>query len=48
MPPRAIALKRLKAKIIPLNNVRQLAVLLDNGDPDRLVGEELTIHHYIK
>ena len=45
---KAIALKRLKPKIIRLNNVRQLGVLLDSGDPDRIVGEELSVRHYIK
>jgi hypothetical protein len=45
---KATALKRMKAKIVRLNRVQQQGILLDNGEQDRIVGEELSIHHLIK
>ena len=44
----ATALKRFNTKIVQLNSVQQQGILLDNGDQDRIVGEELSIHHFIK
>jgi len=37
----------LKAKIIGLHSVQRHGILLDSGDPDRIVGEELSIHLFI-
>jgi hypothetical protein len=44
---KATTLKRLKAKIIRPHSIQQQGILLDNGDPDKIVGEELSIHNFI-
>ena len=44
---KATALKRLMAKIIRLHSIQQQGIILDNGYPDRIVGEELSTHHFI-
>jgi hypothetical protein len=44
---KAVALKRLKANRIRLNSLQKMGVLLDNADPGRIVGEDLSIYHYI-
>jgi arginine deiminase len=40
-------LKHLKAKITRLHSQQQQWILLDNGDSDRLIGEEVSLHHHI-
>jgi hypothetical protein len=42
---KAVALRRMKAKIVRLNTVQQRGVLLINGDPVRIVSEDLSLHY---
>ena len=44
----AIALKKLKAKIIRLNRKHHLRMFIDNGEQDRISGEEPSPHHLLK
>ena len=44
----AVALKRLKAKIIRLNRKHHLGIFIDNGEQDRINGEEPSLHHLLK
>jgi len=41
-------LKRLKARILRLHSMEQRRVFLDNGEHDRLAGEEPTLYHILK
>jgi len=41
-------MRKLKAKIIRLNNIYSQRLLVDIGDQDRLQGEEPSLHHLIK
>jgi hypothetical protein len=45
---KAITWRSLKAKIIRLHSLQKRGVLLDTDDKDRLLGEDVTIHHYVK
>jgi len=44
----AIALKKVKAKIIRPNSEYNLGMLIDNGEQDRIMGEEAFLHHLLK
>jgi hypothetical protein len=44
----ATTLRKLKAKIVRLHSIHQRGVHLDTEDKDRILGEELTIPHYLK
>ena len=44
----AIALKQLKAKIIRLNSKHHLGMFIENGEKDRITGEEPSLHHLLK
>jgi hypothetical protein len=44
---KAVALKRLKAKIVRLNSVQQRGVLLDNAELGKIMGEDVSVYHYI-
>ena len=44
----AFALKKLKAKIIRLNSKHNLGMFTDNGEQDRITGEEPSLHHLLK
>jgi len=44
----AIALKQLKAKIIRLNSKHHLGMFIDNGEQDRITGEEPSLHYLLK
>jgi len=45
---KANELKRLKAKIIRLHSAQRHGILLDNGETERMLGEDLSIHHFIQ
>jgi hypothetical protein len=45
---KAVTLRRLKAKIIRLHSIQTRGVLLDTDEKDRVQGEEITLHQYIK
>jgi len=45
---KATELKSLKAKIIRLHIGKCHGILLDNGETDRMSGEDLSIHHFIE
>jgi len=45
---KATELKRLKAKIIRLHSAQRHGILLDNAETDRMLGEDLSIHHFIQ
>jgi exonuclease III len=45
---KAITLRKLNAEIIRLHSLQKRGVLLDTDDKDRLLGEDVTIHHYVK
>ena len=40
----AVALKRLKAKIVRLNSKHHLGMFIDNGEQDRITGEETSLY----
>ena len=40
--------KGLKAKVIRLHSAQRYGILLDNGETDRMLGEDLSIHHFIQ
>jgi hypothetical protein len=41
-------LKEMKAKIIRLHSINKRDILMDTFEKDRIPGEEITIHQYIK
>jgi hypothetical protein len=45
---KATELKRLKAKIIRIHSAQNHGILLDNVETDRMLGEDLSIHHFIQ
>jgi hypothetical protein len=45
---KATHLGKLKAEIIRLHTIQKRGVLLDTEDKDRITGENLTIHQYVK
>jgi len=42
------ALKRLKAKIVRLNNISRQKLMTDTGDEDKILGETPFLHHIMK
>ena len=44
----AVALKKLRAKIIRLNSKHHLGMFIDNREQDRIKGEETSLHHLLK
>jgi hypothetical protein len=44
----AIILRKMKAKILRLRSMHQIGVLMDTADKDKIPGEAVTIHQYIK
>jgi len=44
----AVALKKLKAKIIRLSCKHHLGMFIENGEQDRITGEEQSLHHLLK
>jgi len=45
---KAIQLRKLKAKITRLHSVQQRRALLDMEDKDRIPGEHISLHQYLK
>jgi len=45
---KATALRQLKAKIVRLHSQENQRILLANGESDKIIGEEVSVHQYIK
>lgn len=45
---KTVALRSMKAQIVRLNTVQHRGALLENGDPDRIVSWNLSVHHYLQ
>jgi len=45
---KALALRKLKAKIIGLNSIHRQRLVVDTGEQDRLVGGEPSLHDLLK
>jgi len=45
---KATVLRHLKAKIIRLHSQENQRIILANGESDKIIGEEISVHQYIK
>ena len=45
---KATVLRHLKAKIVCLHSQENQRIILTNGESDKIIGEKVSVHQYIK